>query len=495
MVKHLSIIIAAALALGAVACNKQAPESGVPASAHVWNVRVNAVKGAATKALTYDEGANKILTSFKTTDKVYVYNKTKGALDEGVMSPESDGASTVLHGSLQGDYSVGDVLDLRYSPYFAFDGGVFDYEEQTGSFETLRDFGIATVRVTAVDNALGTLALEDASFSNPFSIFRFSFVDSYTHNPIPIDMLYIKAAFGKLVFMDNPDGTRKYYGPMDMNSGTFPWERPLMDTTDPVWFALSYEAPETNAEYDGLLFDIEDNVNKIVYDMFKPGDGKLANGNYYATTIEMMALPKPDVTLTASGQSVQPTRICAQFERENYYTYINPGDDITIGGESGDQCRFQWNTSGDKTVRFKGTASGGPQFFVCSIVPLLEHLGFGVLTIDLDGNTQIIGEAADKPAINIDFGYKELIIQGDGTLTITASNTVGTKGIALADASGSPREGVPNVHAAAGCTLEISDGTDNGNGTSTWIYTVRPEGSAPSGSIHDYEFDNNGWED
>ena len=495
MRKRLFIIFAAALAICAVACSKQAPESGMPAPARVWKVSVNAVKGSDTKALNYDEGGKKILTSFKTTDKVYVYNKTKGSLDDGILSPETDGASTVLRGSLQGDYAVGDMLDLRYSPYFAFDGGVFDYEEQTGSFETLRDFGIATVQVTAVDDVLGTITLEDARFTNPCSIFRLSFVDMETHNPIPVDMLYIKASFGKLVFMDNPDGTRKYYGPMDMDSGTFPWERPLMDSTGPVWFALCYEAPETNAEYDGLLFDIEDNVNKIVYDMYKSADGKLANGNFYDATIEMMALPKPDVTLTVSGVSVQPTRICAQFERENYYTYVNPGDDITIAGESGDQCSFRWDISGSKIVRFKGATADAPQFFVCSQASLLEQLGAGVLTIDLDGNTQIISEAADKAAISVDYGYKELIFQGDGTLTVWASNTVGTKGIMLVDASNNPREGVPNVHAADGYTLEISDGTDNGNGTSTWTYTVRPESSSPAGNIHNYEYDNNGWED
>lgn len=474
-----SIIFAALLMLGAVACNKEAATSETVSEspAAVWQVRVNAVKGADTKALEFDEAHMKILTSFKTTDYVYVYNKTKAALDDSVLHPESDGASVTISGSLSGSYSVGDVLELRYSPYFAFDGAVFDYEEQTGDFDTLRDFGVATVSVTAVNSANGTLTVGDAHFTNPYSIFRFTFVDSETGNPIPINFLWVDVVTGKLVCTDKPDGTRTYYGPLDIDAGTFPRESFRNDSTDPVWLALCYEKPADNGS-DWMHFSVLDDVHKFVYDGARPMDGKIVNGKFYAPTIEVFTLPKPDVVQTASGNAVEPTDIWPLVEKDRgYYNYINPGSDITISG-LGDQCRFVWNGSGGTTVRFKGTTTGENQFFVCNEHSFIEHLQTGTLTIDLDGNTDIICDDPQTALIKLDRFAMDVAFQGNGTLSIMASNTIGTKGFVPADYSGNIQYGVPTLRAADGYTLEISDGVDNGNGTSTWTFTVSGSGGS-----------------
>ena len=476
-----SPIFAALLLLGLAACDKLNPVNDTAApgqSAAVWQVSINAVKGADTKALEFDETHMKILTSFKTTDFVYVYNKTKAALDGSVLHPESDGASVTISGSLSGSYSVGDELELRYSPYFSFDGGVFDYEEQTGAFETMRDFGVATVSVTAVDGASGTLTVGDAHFTNPHSIFRFTFVDMDTGILIPVNTLYLSTVTGKLVFMDSPDGTRKYYGPMDMETGTFPWERWLEDTTDPVWLSICYEAPATNPESDWMHFSVLDEVHKYVYDMAKPMDGKITNGKFYTPTIQMMVLPKPDVTLSASGDPVEPTMIWHEIDSERgYYNYTNPGSDITISG-FGDQCHFVWSGTGGTTVRFKGATTDEHQFFVCNEHPFIEHKQSGTLTIDLDGNTDIICDDPRTALIKLDRFAMDVAFQGNGTLSIMASNTIGTKGFVPADYSGNIQPGVPTLRAADGYTLEISDGVDNGNGTSTWTFTVSGSGGS-----------------
>lgn len=473
---------------GAVACEKKT-EAVDPVPEEVvepvtgWKVSVRAGKGGdATKALTYDSETGKVLTSFKTTDKVYVYNKTQAALDAGTLSPDSDAASVKLEGTLTGSYAVGDALELRYGPYCPSGDGIFDYEEQDGTFETLRDFAVATVSVTAVDAVNHTLKLGEAHFTNPYSIFKFTFRDADTGDPIPIDRLWIKTIRGKLVFMDNPDGTREYYG--EIADGRFPREVTRSNSTEPVWLSLCYEAPDTTPETDWLAFAILDNVNKIVYDMSKMTDGKIVNGKYYAPTIKMMPLPKPAVTLTGSVTPVEPTQIGTSLYElgfNNYYTYENPGLDITIGGESGDQCRFKWGGGSDATVRFKGRDQASPQFFVCTATPLLEHLQSGALTIDLDGDTQIIG-SADCPAIKVDYIYGEVVFQGMGTLGIISSNTKGNRGIMTSDAAGNPHDGVLNVHAASGYVLDIALVHDNGDGTSTWTYTVSPSSMAP-GSV------------
>ena len=469
-------LFASLLMQGIVACNIIVDTPEVPdASQSVsgkWQVSIPAVKGggAATKALEFDALNKKVLTSFETTDNIYVYNKTKNALDASCLKPESAGTSVTLSGMLAGDYEEGDVLELRYAPYCPFGGGVFDYEEQDGTFETIRDFGVATVTVTAVDELNHTMTTGNASFTNPYSIFRFTFVNE-GGDPIPIYLLWINSPFGKLVFKDAPDGTREYYG--SLNEGLFPRESFRNNSTDPVWLSICIEAPGDPSLPDGLQFDIEDWENKIVYDMYKPGDGKITNGKFYAPTIQMMALPKPDVTLTASGDPVEPTEICGQLEMNNYYTYVNPGSDITVGGESGDQTRFRWNSGGSTTMRLKQTVMEYPQVFVCDHTVFIEHLGSGVLTLDLNGNTSVFGRP-DDAVIHIDYGYHELVFQGNGTLTVTSSNTVGTKGVMLADAGNQKRDGIPDVHAAAGYSLDISEGVDNGDGTSTWVYTVAP---------------------
>ncbi|MBO4567158.1 MAG: hypothetical protein J5695_08020 [Bacteroidales bacterium] len=476
-------IFAAVLMLGMVACNKENPQIGNnanPTSQPVWQVSLNAVKGSGTKALEYDALNKKILTSFKVADLVYVYNKTKGALDASALHPESDGTAVTISGSLSGDYAVGDVLELRYGPYFALDPAVFDYEEQTGDFDTLRDFGVATVTVTAVDAVNNVLTLEDAHFTNPYSIFRFSFVDSETGDPVPINFLWVDVVTGKLVCTDKPDGTRTYYGPLDMQAGTFPREVFRNDSSDPVWLSLCYEKPAVDGS-DWMHFSIIDEVHKVVYDGARPMDGKIVNGKLYMPTIEVFTLPKPEVTQTASGDPVEPTDIWPLIEPDRgYYNYINPGSDITIAG-LGDQCRFVWNGKGGTTVRFKGTTTGDHQFFVVNEHSFIEHLQAGTLTIDLDGNTDIYCDDPDAALIKLDYISNDVAIQGNGTLTVMASNTVGAKGFVPCNFSGVVQAVAPNIHAADGYTLEISEPLDNGNGTSIWTFTVSGSGgsSAP----------------
>ena len=479
--KKYGLVTLAGLSLLCVfSCDKQVEPSVSPEGEGRWSVCVPASKGGeATKALAYDSESNSVLTSFKTTDVVYVYNKTTGSLDALTLAPDADAVSVNLTGTLSGSYTEGDALELRYGSYWSTPGGIFDYEEQTGTFETLRDFAVAEVNVTAVDAVNHTLTLEDAHFTNPYSIFKFTFQDIDTGDPIPIDELFIKTVRGKLVFKDSPDGSREYYG--ELADGKFPWERPLGNSTDPVWFALCYELPDTSPESDWLAFAIVDNVNKIVYDMSKMTDGKITNGKFYAPTIEMMALPKPEVTLTGSGTSVEPTQISSALYKmslDNYYYYENPGQDITLGGE-GDECRFRWTDSSSEpegvTVRFQGTSYGMPQGFTTIETPFLEHLHRGPLTLVLDGNTRLWGSAED-PAILVDKAYGEVVFKGSGTLILgTVCNTIGTQGIMTADGAGNPSAGVPlNVHAAFGYTLSVSE-ENHGDGTSTWTYVVAPD--------------------
>ena len=189
MKKQYLPLFAAVLMLGMAACSTKVE---IPSQDEGWKVSVTATKGneAVTKALIYDEGNSCIKPAFNLSDKICVYNKTTGVLDSGHLNPESDGPTAVISGTLTGSYTVGDEIELRYSsdPFF---GGEFDYENQDGSFETLRDFGVATVSVTAIDAAKHTLTFGAAHFTNPYSIFRFWFENGMNHNPARNPLLRI----------------------------------------------------------------------------------------------------------------------------------------------------------------------------------------------------------------------------------------------------------------------------------------------------------------
>ena len=477
MKKYRLLVLAGVLLLGSTGCNKVAPtqEPDLPEVTQpqeqesLWKVSIKAGKGSdATKALEYDVDNNRILTSFKTTDFVYVYNKTKAALDEGCLNPDTDGTVTTISGTLKGAYDVGDELELRYGPYFPVSPGAFDYEEQTGSFETLRDFAVAQVTVTVVDEVNRTISAGEAHFTNPYSIFRFNFVDSETLNPVSIGELYMMTTNGKLVFLDEPGKTPRYYGPYYEVAEDFPRTSVFYpQSTDPVWLSICYEAPPSDG-WDGFQFLILDHDNKIVYDGYKLTDGKITNGKFYSPTIQMTPLSRPTVANTETGDPVLPTYVDgAVMDWTDYYRYENPGDAITISGE-GDQCLFRWTPmhTGYATVTLKENAS-----FINTGGPLFEDFGTGKLTLVLDGNSRIVG-ASDQAAIKL-AGFHHLVLKGFGALTMLVSSTVGTGGILATDASGNPRAESVSIYADDGYTLSINKVSDDGT-YAEWVYTVSP---------------------
>ena len=110
-----TLFILTILALGLTACNK---ETDQPVS--VYHISIPASMGAETKAVDFSgtdpvTGKPTAVSSFKTTDKIYVYNRTKEEMLTGNLTPSADGKTCDLEGTLTGTISVDDEILLLYN--------------------------------------------------------------------------------------------------------------------------------------------------------------------------------------------------------------------------------------------------------------------------------------------------------------------------------------------------------------------------------------------
>jgi len=435
-----AIAIIAAMCL--TACTKaELTKEGQPSGG--WTVAISATIGgdSPTKALSEDPATHNLIATFETTDAIYVYNKTKNRQDATVLHPDRSGATAVISGTLTGEYAAGDEIVLCYN----LDADHrFHYLEQKGTLATVADFAKAEKTITtaeATDKALsGTV-----SFDNLQSVFRFSFTDG--SSAVPVQSVSISTAGGKLVQTDlryKPDWNSMYYGAVTVV--------PNAKTSDPIIAALRNE----NDSDDTFFFEV-DNGSGVMYKGTKAAPaGKIVNGKFYVSTVTLTQVPKPTVILTDNGSAVEPNA--------GNYGYLDAGN-LTVSG-TGEGYYFSWGEQSFKSLTFTGAS------ITCYGREPVSSSRSILNPIIIEGDNYIITDA-DHAAVAYKsyFSNNDLSqsIKGNGTLTITASSTVGTKG--FKNTYSSP----VNVVAASGYTLTISDGVDNGDGTTTWVYTVAPE--------------------
>ena len=108
------------------------------------------------------------ISSFKTSDKIYVYNQKKDAMLTGYLTPSADGKTCDLTGTLTGDIAAGDELVLLYN-LSDYDSDKtlcnFDYDSQDGTQAGVTDGAMATV-TASVDNDQLTTATAHFLFRN-----------------------------------------------------------------------------------------------------------------------------------------------------------------------------------------------------------------------------------------------------------------------------------------------------------------------------------------
>lgn len=160
------LLLAVLLVVPATFTSCSSDEQTTPA-VPTYTLSVEATKDvSATRALTLE---GKTLTaSWKTGESVTVYNASSDYL--GTLTAQSDGASTILSGTLTGTISNDDVLTLK----FCSD----DYSTQTGTLEDIAthcDYATATVTVTVISGERVTTT--DANFINQQAIVKFTLKD------------------------------------------------------------------------------------------------------------------------------------------------------------------------------------------------------------------------------------------------------------------------------------------------------------------------------
>ena len=205
MKKYFYII--AVVALGITACSKKEAfepieeADNISFDTKIYHVCIPASMGDGdTKTVNFnDSGATPTCTStFSTTEKVYVYNKTKSTMLTGNLSPDilsNDDKNCVLTGNLTGTIDENDQLWLLYN---SDSGGRFYYSGQNGLASGVKDGAKAVVTVSTTS----PLTTTDAHFTNLQSMFRFKFADGET----PIAISYL------IIFTANKYLCETYYG-------------------------------------------------------------------------------------------------------------------------------------------------------------------------------------------------------------------------------------------------------------------------------------------
>jgi len=460
MEKRFKFISAMALiaAMCLSACNKveitedPIDEPGIEVTpSQDWKVAISATMGGAgTKALAEDPDTHNLIATFETTDNIYVYNVTKSKVDSSPLHPDRNGASAVLTGTLSESYDEGDILVLCYNPEYIGDYGGdlrFDYTNQNGTLAAVADFAKADKTVSAAEAAAKELS-GTVSFTNLQSIFKFTFTDG--SSAVPVQKVTISTAQGQLVQTD-----LSYHSFGGMYKGEIR-VTPAGTTTEPVYVALRND---TSAD-DIFYFEVEDGSGHMYKGEKSAPAGIIVNGKFYASNVRLAQVPKPTVILTDNGAAIEPN--------DGNYGYLDAGS-LTVSG-TGEGYYFSWASQSFKSLTLSGAS------ITCHSREPVSSSRSILNPIILEGDNYIITDA-DHAAVayKSNFSGTEFsqFIKGNGTLTITASSTVGTKG--FKNTYSSP----VNVAASSGYTLTVSDGVDNGDGTTTWVYTVRPtSGSA-----------------
>ncbi len=208
--------------------------------------------------------------TFSTSEKVYVYNNTTSSLDTDYLSPDADGATANLKGSLSGTYSKGDNLKLLYN---TTSQGIADYTHQDGTLANVVDAATATVKIASVDGE--SFTTRTAYFENLQSIFKFTFKDE-DDNIINVKSLTILSENNKLQSTYNVVEETANYGGISVVCST---------SQSTVYAALRF----TSNPSEMILFSVIDENGKVYTgSKTSPATG-FKIGRFYTSTVSVKA--------------------------------------------------------------------------------------------------------------------------------------------------------------------------------------------------------------
>lgn len=480
-------LMSAAVAIGLTACDNidNIVNNEEPAAARAYTVSIPATIGgdqadARTRAVEFGTDGTSITTTFKTTDKVYVYNVTKACwASDGSslvrLAPAAEAKNTTLNGTLQfagGTPAVGDVIRLFYklnNPNGTdATNSYFGYHKQTGNpnLASDYDFAEATMKIKSISGSDITLCqVSDATkttaqFENLQSMFRQRL--SFTEGGNPVT-----PTIKTLVVSSNYSVVSSYY-PLSTTSTTqgnvrlnVSINNPVIDTNGDIYLALRFYGSATG---DYLKFTAYADDGKY-YECTKTAPtGGFQNGKYYygAMTLDYQGAVKLPTFTGVTPVKYGSGDIYYKLEANNF----------TISGES---CGVNfWLPSGyGGNITLSGLHAidlNHDEAFLRA-----ENQDY---TLVLDGDNSV---TTSKRAFCFQNSNHNIKLSGNGTLTLTVNSTMNC-GIAALNykydvSNQSDITSELNVTTQLSAdptktTVIRSARTDNGDGTYTWTYTV-----------------------
>lgn len=443
--KILSAIISAAAltcALSLVSCSKIEPAEQV--STKGWTVSISATASdeASSKAVIEDNNNFKMVTTFKLTDNIYVYNKTQKRADPTPLHPDREGTRVNFVGTLSQEYSEGDELVLCYNPqYVEGKGLLFNYDRQKGDLGSVADYAKAYKTVSAAEASAKELS-GTVEFEKMQSIFRFTF----PYFDAPIKRLVITTKRHRLVQTDRSCHEIGGFvsAPLIVNMGN--------PTQAPVYVAMRNESKDE----DKYFFLIETTDGFIYQGEKEAPVGKIVNGKLYDSEVVLFSQSKFKVT--EAGNKVEPN--------DGSYGYKDYNDIEANGTGFGQYIWWYYN-------KFCTITLDNVHLICYDHIPIMSENA--PMSIVLKGDSSI-ETSARFPAICFCSFYalskprnRSMTISGIGHLTLTAKNSdrMIDRGILNNYGTGAW------LKAAEGYYFTVEDLGDNGDGTSSWLYKVR----------------------
>ncbi|MBO7568423.1 MAG: hypothetical protein J6T60_15155 [Bacteroidales bacterium] len=431
------------------------PEQPTPDAPKTYTLSIPATLGGSlSKAVTIGgtETAPTATGTFDDSEKIYVYNETKGTMCSDVdnyLSPtniSNDGKSCTLSGSFTGTIEAGDKITLLYN-LSAF------YEEPKRclfNYNDVIDGGIAEgLTVTSTDD--GKLTTESpAEFQLCQSIFRFKFVDG-DNKAIKVKTILIESAAIATYFCPLEDESAMYSGSQVVR--TF-----ATATSDYINISLCIKNSQT------LSFTVTDDDNNVYKGTKDAPSVGFKNGKYYynASPIQLdkqIILVEPTITWGEGTDEVSPS---SYRQYDVYGQYIDGERKPSILTISGTSTGYNFYLNkGSSTTLDNLTAIRDDSYFIYSD---------GDLNLTISGTNNI----TCKQSLQAIYVNGTLKISGDGTLTVTAT-TKGRKGLYASNYI-NPDISDPSVLAALaadGYTVTCSEKPKNSDNTYTWTYTVK----------------------
>ena len=415
-----------------------------PTEPKVYTMTIQASKGsdATTRALTLE---GKTLTAtWKTGETVDVYKVTEEDGDNvytnvGKLTAQADGETATLSGNLTGTFAVNDHFALF------FNGGNFDYENQTGTLEGIAskyDYAKGEAKVTAIDGSNITVVdwtdntKSDVIFTNQQAIVKFTLKDKDTDQPISVRTLKLHDHTRNINESDNYISTGSKQRDLIITRATSGSE---------FFVALNTKGDLNNLSLTATDPDL--NPGKYIYE--KTGSVTFTKGKYYEVTVKMTK---------QTENIVDMADISDRQAYDNAYTAQN--GDVLTGVAVTDEANDYYD---DISISIADGATVTLRNLTINPESGSNHVAINCLgdaTIILEGTNTITG----SNAIAAPEG-KTLTIKGSGSLTATG----GIKGgyISIEDGTITATGSNSNAGIGAANDITISGGTINATGGSS----------------------------